>query len=304
MKKRAWLSGLVLLLVVAVGLAGCGTAAEEPAGENGEQKSGGDAADKGKVNIAVIEWAEAIAVSNLWKVILEEQGYTVNMTNLGAAAIFSGLADGSLDIFLDAWLPVTHEAYLEEYGERLHDAGVWYEGKADLGLAVPAYVEEVNSIADLETHKELFKGQIIGIDSGAGLMRLVEEKVIPTYNLSLNLVSSSEAAMLSALKKAVENEEPIVVTAWRPHWMFTEWDLKYLEDPETLGEAEEIHVMMNKEFAANNQEITTWLENFRMSEEQLGVLESYIFNEGMNEEEAAKRWIEENRAVVDGWLGK
>src|SRR5699024_11800127 len=43
--------------------------------------------------------------------------------------------------------------------------------------------------------------------------------------------TSSAGAMLSAADKAIENEEPITVTAWSPHYMFAKWDIKYLEDP-------------------------------------------------------------------------
>ena len=306
-KKLFWWP-LLLTVSLLMLAAGCG-GASGPSGQDGETNTGdGDAhgaAGAQTVRIGMVNWAEDIVVSHLWKAILEQEGYEVSLQQLDAAPLYTGLADGDLDVFFDAWLPITHEAYWEKYNERLEDYGIWYEGLADLGLAVPVYVEEVNSIEDLKAHKDLFKGEITGIDAGAGLMRLVEESVIPEYGLSLKLVASSETAMLSALDRAVKNEEPIVITAWRPHWMFTEWELKYLDDPKkTLGEPEEIHTLANKGFAERNPEVAAWFKNFKMTEDQLGTLESYVFNEGMTEEEAAKRWIEENRAVVDGWLGR
>ena len=305
--KKSWWMTLVLILSLSMMMMGCGGTSPSPSEQ--ETKGGGNGqtnpSGTEEIKIGMVNWAEDIAVSHLWKVILEEEGYKVSLHQLDAAPLYTGLAKGDLDVFLDAWLPITHQAYWEKYGDQLEDYGIWYGGQADLGLAVPTYVDEVNSIEDLETHKELFKGQITGIDAGAGLMKLIEEKVIPQYGLSLKLVASSEAAMLSALDKAYKNQEPIVISAWRPHWMFTEWDLKYLEDPKgALGEPEEIHTLANKGFAGRNPEVAGWLKNFKMTDEQLGTLESYIFHEGMKEEEAARKWIEENRDVVNGWLGK
>lgn len=308
LRKTLWWT-LLLTLGMVLLATGCG-GASTPSGEDGDTGGGtgdtsGASGGTQEIRIGMVNWAEDIAVSHLWKVILEQEGYQVTLQQLDAAPLYTGLANGDLDVFLDAWLPITHEAYWEKYKDQLEDYGIWYGGQADLGLAVPTYVEEVNSIEDLEAHKDLFNGEITGIDAGAGLMRLIEEAVIPEYGLSLKLVASSESAMLSALDNAVKNQEPIVIAAWRPHWMFTEWDLKYLEDPKkTLGEPEEIHTLANKDFAERHPEVASWLKNFKMTDEQLGTLESYIFNEGMAEDEAAKRWIEENRNVVDGWLGR
>ena len=50
--------------------------------------------------------------------------------------------------------------------------------------------------------------------------------------------------MIASLKKAYEKEEPIIVTGWTPHWMYTAFDLKYLEDPKgAYGENENIHTI-------------------------------------------------------------
>src|SRR5699024_7867001 len=74
---------------------------------------------------------------------------------------------------------------------------------------------------------------ITGIEPGAGLT-LSTEKVLEEYdNLTgWDLELSSTAGMLVELEQAIENEEPIIITGWKPHWMFAKYpELKYLEDP-------------------------------------------------------------------------
>src|SRR5690625_7956557 len=90
----------------------------------------------------------------------------------------------------------------------------------------PEYMEDINSVEDLNDHKDLFEGEIIGFEPGAGTME-VTETLIEDYNLDFELVPSSEAAMLGALREAVKAEEPIAVPLWQPHGIFSDLDLKF-----------------------------------------------------------------------------
>lgn len=295
MKVQIWKKVLLWTMVTTliIGLVGCGTTSSS--------NKGGDAdgADK-NITVGYVNWAECVAVSNLWKVILEDQGYSVELKSLDAAPLFVGLSAGDLDFFMDSWLPVTHKAYWDEYKDKLDDYGVWYEGEAKIGLVVPEYAE-LNSIEELNAHKDKFNGKITGIDPGAGIMK-ASEKAISDYGLDYELIQSSEAAMLAGLEKAYRNQEWIALTGWSPHWKFAKYDLKYLEDPKgSYGEAEYLHTLANKEFSQKNPEVAEMLKKFRMDDTQIGTLEAYI-NDGMKPEDAAKKWISENQAIVDGWI--
>ena len=123
-------------------------------------------------------------MTNLAKVILEDQGYRVTLKNADIAPIFTSVASGKADVFMDAWLPVTHADYMEQYGDRLETLGTVYE-HAKLGLVVPEYVT-IRSIEDLNAHKDQFKGEIIGIDAGAGLMNSAD-KAVQDYSLDFDL---------------------------------------------------------------------------------------------------------------------
>ena len=70
--------------------------------------------DKKKVKIAYANWLEGIAMSHLVKVVLEEQGYEVELQNADLAPIFVSMSGKKSDVFLDAWLPITMKDYNTE----------------------------------------------------------------------------------------------------------------------------------------------------------------------------------------------
>lgn len=169
--------------------------------------------DKGTVNLAYVEWSSEVASTNVVRAVLEQAGYEVDMTSLSAAAMFQALSTGDTDAIVAAWLPTTHEDYMESVGDNVEDLGPNLDG-TKLGLVVPED-SDIDSIADLNDNADDFNDEIIGIDPGAGLMSLTEE-VMDTYDLELQLRSGSDATMVAALSNAMENDEDVVVTGWTP----------------------------------------------------------------------------------------
>ncbi|GAA3737996.1 glycine betaine ABC transporter substrate-binding protein [Salinactinospora qingdaonensis] len=272
--------------------------------ESSESESAGGG--EKSISIAVIPWDEDIAVSNLWKVVLEEKGYTVELQNVDVAPMFEGIAQGDIDLFLDTWLPGTHADYWEQHQDNVEDLGSWYDN-ATLELTVPSYVEDVNSIADLKGNEDMFGGEIVGIESGSGLVRTTKEEAIPTYSLDdYTLVESSTSAMLTELDDAIKNEEPIVVTLWRPHIAYSDYDLKDLEDPEgAMGEGESIHAIGRTGFSEDFPEVNEWMQEFAMDDPQLQSLEHLILNENEDDPEAgARAWLQENPDYLSGIMGE
>ncbi|WP_017604295.1 glycine betaine ABC transporter substrate-binding protein [Nocardiopsis alkaliphila] len=278
-------------------------------GGDGEDLTGGsDGAgeDAQEVNIALIAWEEAIATTAMWEVILEEKGYDVTVTDVDVAPMYQGAANGDVDLFLDTWLPVTHADYWEEYGEQLEDLGSWYDN-AVLTITVPEYMEDVNSIADLEEHADELDSTIVGIDPGAGLTRVTKEEAMPAYGLDdWELVESSTAAMLAELDSAIAEEEPIVVTLWRPHPAYAKHDLKDLEDPEgAMGDAETIHAVGREGFTEDYPELAGWIEGWSMTDDELATLEELTLEEYADDaQEGARVWLSQNPEFLERTLGE
>ena len=256
------------------------------------------------IDLGYVLWDSEIASTHVVAaVLMDELGYDVELTSVDAGPMWTGLAQGDFDAIVAAWLPATHAAYWEQTQDSLTDLGATLEG-ADIGWAVPTYVE-IDSITELNDHADTFGGEIVGIDPGAGLMA-ASDRALDVYGLSnFVLLDGSDAAMTAALDRAYSREEPIIVTSWRPHWMWAAYDLKYLEDPEgVFGEAEEIHTIVNSEWAENDapEDVLAFLDNFHWTGEQMGEVMLMITQQGMEPLEAARAWIADNRDVVEGWL--
>ncbi len=253
------------------------------------------------VRLVYVNWAEGIAMTNLAKVILEDKmGYQVKMTMADPAPLFTSLAKGDNDAFLDAWLPVTHGDYMEQYGDRVRDLGYNYKG-ARIGLVVPEYVE-VNSISQLPEKRDLFEGQIVGIDAGAGIMGRTE-KVIQAYDLDYTLLSSSGPAMTVSLKSAIQKNKPIVVTGWKPHWMFARWRLKFLDDPKGVyGRSENLHTITRLDLPQDMPGVVNFLKKFKLNDKLLGSLMGAINESPGSPEQAARQWMRGHEELIGSWL--
>src|SRR5699024_9672126 len=97
-----------------------------------------------------------------------------------------------------------------------------------------------------ESVSEALEYTITGTEPGAGQTKQNEE-ALETYDSLKGWEQelSSAGGMLTELSEAIENEEPIIFSAWSPHYKFANWDLKYLEDPlNVYGEEEEIRTIV------------------------------------------------------------
>lgn len=160
-----------------------------------------------------------------------------------------------------------------------------------------------NSEGESETSvSEEVDHTIVGIEPGAGATVATEETV-ETYD-SLNgweHEQSSTAAMLTSLGDAIEEEEPIVVVGWSPHYMFAKWDLKYLEDPEgSYGGSEQITTLARTGFEEENPGAYQILEKIGWD---ISTLEDLMLEaQDKPIEEVAQSWIDDNQDKVDEWL--
>ncbi|SDW07917.1 glycine betaine/proline transport system substrate-binding protein [Marininema mesophilum] len=250
-----------------------------------------------KITIASGNWESEVASSSVIKKVLENQGYKVELKLVDAGPMWSGVASGNADVMF-AWLPLTGKAYYDRYKNQVDNLGPNLKG-AHIGLVVPQYVK-ANTIDDLKKDKSQFDNEIIGIDSGAGVMQATE-RALKSYDLGMKLVEGSDAAMTASLKKAINAKKPIVVTGWVPHWKFIQYKLKFLKDPKKVyGGTEHINTMVSKDLKGRNPKAYKILDQFYWTVNNMQQVMLKI-HKGEEPEQAAAEWVKENPETVKKW---
>ncbi|MFP7494840.1 glycine betaine ABC transporter substrate-binding protein [Terribacillus saccharophilus] len=159
-----------------------------------------------------------------------------------------------------------------------------------------------NDSSSSDSFSEQVDYTITGIEAGAGVMSATE-KAIEDYD-QLNgwtLQPSSSGAMATTLGEAIKDEEPIIITGWTPHWMFSKYDLKYLEDPKgSFGSEETINTMTRQGFADDVPGANTVLDQFNWSTDDMGEVMLEV-SEGTDPAEAARKWVDEHADQVAEW---
>ncbi|WP_157404579.1 glycine betaine ABC transporter substrate-binding protein [Shouchella shacheensis] len=282
MKKRML---PLLALSTPLFLAGCGD-------------EDGQAEENKEIELVYVAWESEIASNNVIKEALEQAGYDVTLTLVEQSIMWSSVANQEADGFVAGWLPDDMRADYEQYGDEMVDLGANLEG-AQTGLAVPTYMD-IDSIEELSSD---VVEEITGIDAGAGVV-IATEEVLDAYDIDdVALSTSSDAFMTAELDSRYNAEEPVVVTAWQPHWKFNSYDLKFLEDPQGIyAEDGEIRTLVREGLEEDDPTAYQILDNFSWTPEDMNAVMLYVEEEGMEPEEAAAKWVEDNQETVDEWI--
>jgi glycine betaine/proline transport system substrate-binding protein len=292
-----------ILTLLASGLAAAGLLLTAGCGQPSSSSSeGGEETVDKTAKLTYVNWAEGIAYTHVAKVVLEEKmGYEVDITAADVGPAYAAVGQGSHDAYMECWRGL-HLDYLKKFEGDLVSLGNVYEG-TETGLAVPAYVT-IDTLAELNDHADKFGGVITGIDAGAGMMKKTENELIPAYDLDIELLASSGPAMTAALKDAIENEEWIVVTAWKPHWMFGRWDLKFLEQAEDkiMWEKGDIEIIGRAGLEEEKPELAQFLKNFYFTDAQLSDLMLKVEESDEDVLDVARQWVADNPDVVATWI--
>lgn len=260
------------------------------------------AQDKPTIKIGYVDgWSDSVATTHLAAFIIHEKlGHPVQLVPLAAGIMWQGVARGDIDCTLSAWLPVTHEAYLTTYKDRVQILGANYPG-AKIGLIVPDYVKPT-SLDNLNAARAEFDNRIVGIDAGAGVMKKTEE-AIKAYGLEMRLQSSSGPAMTAELDRSIRANKSVAVTGWIPHWMFAKYKLRFLADPKNVYGAEEhVDSVVNPGLKAKAPAVQAFLSKFSWKPEEIGAVMLAIEG-GAKPADAAAKWAADHPERVQGWLG-
>ncbi|WP_017431199.1 glycine betaine ABC transporter substrate-binding protein [Vreelandella jeotgali] len=260
--------------------------------------------DDKTITFGMPAWTSTEAPTTIARQILEEAGYNVETKLLAQPAIFQGMQAEQIDFFMDAWLPYTEEALWNDYQDDLQKVATSYED-VPLGWVVPDYVEE-ETIDDLAGKADKFDGRVVTIGVGAGIVDISEEVMADEdYDLDgYQHAYTSEAAMMGVIREKVPDEEPFIITGWRPHSMFSQFDLKFLEDTQGHFKYDSVFVLSYEGLEDKYPRAYDIMSQWHISVEALETMMAAYEDDGVPFETSAAEWIDDNRERVDAMLGK
>ena len=102
-----------------------------------------------KLTLTYIAWDSEIASTNVVATVLRQMGYKVTIRAMEPQPVWASVATKAADAQVSAWLPNTAAKLYADYKNQVVDLGVNMDG-ARVGLAVPKYMKNINSIEDLK----------------------------------------------------------------------------------------------------------------------------------------------------------
>lgn len=262
------------------------------------------------VRFADVGWTDITATTAVTTELLKGLGYQTKTDLLSVPVTYSSMANGDIDVFLGNWMP-TMEGDIAKY----RDAGTVETIRANLEgakytLAVPKYVYDagVTSFADIAKHADQFKDRIYGIEPGNDGNRLIQSMIDSNaFDLKgFKLVESSEAGMVSQVKRAVRRNEWIAFLGWAPHPMNSNVEMEYLAGGDdyfgpNYGGAN-VYTNVRKDYVAQCPNVGQLLNNLSFSLDMENVLMEAILNEKKQPSKAAQEWLRANPEAIEQWL--
>lgn len=317
----------LVLVVMALMVAACGD-------DSGDDGGGGDGAAGGteEINLIVNPWTASRLNAEVAANIIEaELGNPVEITEVNENdAMFTAMADGSLDAVLEIWpsgVTDAENAYFDD-GTVVNIGDLGAVGK--IGWFVPQYViDEHPELATWEGYQDpelasLFataetgeNGRFLGTDPSYSQY---DEQIVENLGLPLQVVfSGSEPATVAEVDARAAAQEPVLLYWWTPTAAVAAYDLVNVTLPEYTDECgasaaagdggvdcdypEDVLFkaasgMLEEKDAA----VFAFLENFTITtDDQLEMLPA-VEIDGGDPAEVAAEWVSNHEDTWSAWL--
>lgn len=334
-RRNRWWRFLPLMFALAIAAAACSDAGSGDGGDGGggDGETGGTAlpGEGTELNVAVNPWTGSAVNANIAKVLLEDSlGYTVNLVEIDEFAQFPALSSGELDATLEVW-PSGHA---EDYATYIDGDGSVVDGGelgvvGNIGWFTPTYVveehPEVATYEGLNDNADLFataetgdKGQLLDGDPS---FTSYDAEIVENLGLDYEVVvAGSEQALITELDRAYQDQQPILLYWYTPHWANQVYDMTEVELPAVTDECIDAATnnegegyscdyapdVLYKAFSADLEEKAPEAFAFlsAMSYENAAQEEVAfdIDQEEQSPEDAAQAWVDANQDVWQPWV--
>ena len=295
------LLGLFATIALAIVLSACGN------GGGSSSKDGNTSLGNKEIELPYIASDNSAPRTLVIAEVLKKAGYDVTTTPVQASGpLYASVAENADSFHASGIFPSTDKSYYNQYKSKLSV----YDKKnlvddVKVGLAVPKYEQNIDSIADLKDSKK-FDKEIQGTDARNGVMKQTKSELDEDNLDGYSLKESSDQDQFKAVQKAYKQQQPILFTAMDSSWFSKELGVKMLKDPDKIYGKEDQHInlVFNKEFKTNHPAAYTIATRMsddwsKKDEDQLA---KKIFKDQKNPEQVAKDYVDDNDNKVDEWL--
>ena len=269
-----------------------------------------DAATCGTVRLSDPGWTDITATNGLASVMLDALGYTPDVQTLSVPIGYEALKGGQIDAFLGNWMPAQ-----KSFRDDLDASGRTTElvqnldgARFTLGVNKAGADLGVKDFADLDAHRDAFDGRIYGIEAGNDGNVIIDNMIkADAFGLKdFRLVESSEAGMLSQIKRAQRSKDWAVFLGWEPHPMNKSIDMTYLTGGDEwfgpdLGGAT-VYTNVPAGYRQSCPNVGKFLDNLVFDLNMENEIMRSIIDDKQAPEAAATAWLKSNPAVLETWL--
>lgn len=307
-----------LAAATALLVTGCSSTGSAQSSADSETTSAGVELTAGQFS-----WTAAAVETEILAAVVEDHPElgvsSIETVNVDPAAGWVGLGRGDIDLLTEVNLP-NQQKFANETAENTELVSQTY-GDAAQGWFVPRYlvepggaaegltsVDQLNEYAD-EVGGVLYDGDPGWITTDQNAQRL------EGFGLDIEHKPSSEAASIAQLKRAYNRQEPVLIFAYRPHWLFEQFDLVQLEEPNPYEEdcftgekkacaipAQDVWTAAHQDVAEQAPEFHKVLGKFQIPLEEIEAILKKSEDTGAEPAELARQWVDGHQDEVESWL--
>lgn len=282
------------------------------------------------IKLTLNDWTGQAVTTTLMGEVLKHAGYNIEYVQADYIAQFAGLETGDLDVAMEIWETTGREAM----DKALATGNVVSLG--DTGMAAieewwyPAYMEEIcpglpdwqalNDCAEeFSTVETAPNGRYLG---GPVTWGGFDDERVDALEMDFEVVhAGTDAALFAELESAYQRKAPIVLWIYEPHWASVKYDGSFVQFPpwsKACYEDPADGVNPDAAYDCGKPTGPIWkvawkgvaekwpgaaqaIENFTISNEDMGALVSQVDLDGMSIDEAVAGWMKANEPTWSAW---
>ncbi|WP_411383090.1 choline ABC transporter substrate-binding protein [Pseudomonas sp. L7] len=262
------------------------------------------------VRMGSVNWTDVVASSAVAEALLDSLGYKVKQTSASQQIVLAGIAEKRLDVFLGYWQPTMQSVakpFLDKQQIDVISPATLADAQSTYAVPAYAYDAGLKTFADIARFRDKLKNQLYLIEPGSGMNRITAQMIAEDkFGLKgFKGIESSEAGMLTAVKRAVQKGEWVVFAGWKPHPMNLQIDMRYLSGSDDAFGPNEGSATVSIMTAAGYQQqcgnVAKLLHNLRFTNEGVSQVMEPILNRKAPLD-AARDWLKAHPEQVSAWL--